>query len=147
MNILVLNGPNLNMLGIREPEVYGYKTYQDLESYIKGFENDYNVSVDIKQSNLEGILIDILHWSNENFDGVIFNAGAFTHYSYALYDAIKSITIPVIEVHLSDLNTREDFRKVSVIKNACKGSIMGLGFKSYEEGLKLLLKEVQENDC
>jgi len=118
-----------------------------LESYIKGFENDYTVSIDIKQSNLEGIMIDILHWSNENFDGVILNAGAFTHYSYALYDAIKSIAIPVIEVHLSDINTREDFRKVSVIKDACKGSIMGLGFKSYEEGLKLLLKEVQENDC
>ena len=100
MNILVLNGPNLNMLGIREPEVYGYKTYQDLESYIKGFENDYTVSIDIKQSNLEGIMIDILHWSNENFDGVILNAGAFTHYSYALYDAIKSIAIPVIDVLL-----------------------------------------------
>jgi len=147
MNILVLNGPNLNMLGIREPEVYGYKTYKDLESYIKAFEEEYNVTLDIKQSNLEGIMIDILHWANDNFDGVILNAGAFTHYSYALYDAIKSINIPVIEVHLSDLNTREEFRKVSVIREACKGSIMGLGFKSYEEGLKLLLKEVQNNDC
>lgn len=146
MNILVLNGPNLNMLGIREPDVYGYKTYKDLEDYIKGFEKDYNVSIDIKQSNLEGIMIDILHWSNDNFDGVIINAGAFTHYSYALYDAIKSINIPVIEVHLSNINAREDFRKVSVIRNACNGSIMGLGFRSYEEGLKLLIKEVQKND-
>jgi 3-dehydroquinate dehydratase-2 len=147
MNILVLNGPNLNMLGIREPDIYGYKTYKDLEEYIKGLENEYDITVDVKQSNLEGIMIDILHWSNDNFDGVILNAGAFTHYSYALYDAIKSIAIPVIEVHLSDLNNREEFRKISIIRNACKGSIMGLGFKSYEEGLKLLLKEVQDNDC
>lgn len=147
MNILVLNGPNLNMLGNREPDIYGYNTYKDLEDYLKEFENNYNVVVDIKQSNLEGIMIDILHWANDNFAGVILNAGAFTHYSYALYDAIKSINIPVIEVHLSDLNNREEFRKVSVIKNACKGTIMGLGFKSYEEGLKLLLKEVQNNDC
>lgn len=147
MNILVLNGPNLNMLGVREPEVYGSSTYKDLEEYLKSLEKEYDITVDVKQSNLEGIMIDILHWSNDIFDGVILNAGAFTHYSYALYDAIKSITIPVIEVHLSDLNTREEFRKVSVIRDACKGSIMGLGFKSYEEGLKLLLKEVQNNDC
>ena len=141
MNILVLNGPNLNMLGIREPEVYGYKTYTDLEKYIKGFEEEYNVTIDIKQSNLEGIMIDILHWANDNFDGVILNAGAFTHYSYALYDAIKSIQIPVVEVHLSDITKREEFRKISVIKDACVTSIMGLGFQSYEEGIKYLLKE------
>ena len=144
MNILVLNGPNLNMLGVREPELYGNRTYQDLEDYVKSFEEIYHIKVDVKQSNLEGIMIDILHWANDNFDGVILNAGAFTHYSYALYDAIKSIHIPVIEVHLTNLNTREDFRKVSVIRNACRGSIMGLGFKSYEEGLKLLIKEVHE---
>ena len=142
MNILVLNGPNLNMLGIREPEVYGNKTYKDLEDYIKSLADKYQVSIEVKQSNLEGILIDILHWANDNYDGVVLNAGAFTHYSYALYDAIKSIGIPVIEVHLSNINEREEFRKVSVIRNACKGSIMGLGFKSYEEGLKLLLEEV-----
>ena len=147
MNILVLNGPNLNMLGIREPELYGNKTYKDLEDYIKSLCGTYSFEVDIKQSNLEGIMIDILHWANDNFDGVILNAGAFTHYSYALYDAVKSINIPVIEVHLTDINTREDFRKVSVIRKACKGSIMGLGFKSYEEGIKLLIKEVQKNDC
>jgi len=140
MNILVLNGPNLNMLGIREPEVYGHKTYQDLEEYCKSFSDSYPVQIDVKQSNLEGILIDILHYANDHFDGVIFNAGAFTHYSYALYDAIKSISIPVVEVHLSDLTKREEFRRVSVIKDACVGSIMGLGFKSYEEGLKLLLE-------
>ena len=140
MNILVLNGPNLNMLGIREPEVYGNKTYADLVSYLEDLGKKYNVKIDVKQSNLEGILIDIIHYANDHYDGVILNAGAFTHYSYALYDAIKSITKPVVEVHLSDITKREDFRKLSVIKDACVGSFMGLGFKSYEEGLKLLLK-------
>ena len=140
MNILILNGPNLNMLGKREPEVYGNKSYSDLEQYLKGFEQAYGVTVDIKQSNLEGILIDLLQYADDMFDGVILNAGAFTHYSYALYDAIKSISIPVVEVHLSNINEREEFRKTSVIKNACVASFMGLGFQSYEEGLKFLLE-------
>ena len=141
MNILILNGPNINMIGLRETEIYGTKTYKDLENYIKSLEDKHSVKLDIKQSNLEGILIDILHYSNNKYDGVILNAGAFTHYSYALYDAIKSIQIPVVEVHLSDINNREEFRKKSVIKDACVTSIIGLGFKSYEEGIKYLLKE------
>jgi 3-dehydroquinate dehydratase-2 len=129
------------MIGIREPAIYGNKTYNELEKYLKDLQNSYSVKIDIKQSNLEGILIDILHYGNDTYDGVILNAGAFTHYSYALYDAIKSIQIPVVEVHLSDITKREEFRKVSVIRDACVGTIMGLGFTSYEEGLKLLLKE------
>ena len=141
MNLLILNGPNLNMIGLREPEIYGTKTYEDLGNYLKSLESIYNGILDIKQSNLEGILIDLLHYGNDRFDGVILNAGAFTHYSYALYDAIKSIQIPVVEVHLSDINNREEFRKKSVIRDACITSIIGLGFKSYEEGIKYLLKE------
>lgn len=141
MNILILNGPNLNMIGIREPSIYGYKTYKELETYCKNFEDEYSISIDIKQSNLEGILIDLLQYGNDRFDGVILNAGAFTHYSYALYDAIKSIQIPVVEVHLSDVNNREDFRKISVIRDACIATVSGLGFESYKEGLKILLKE------
>jgi len=144
MNILILNGPNINMLGLREPDIYGNETYQDLEKYLKSFEEKYNIITDIKQSNLEGILIDLLHYGNDRFNGVILNAGAFTHYSYALYDAIKSIQIPVVEVHMSDVNKREDFRKISVIRDACIGTVTGLGFKSYEEGLKLLLKEINK---
>ena len=128
------------MLGKREPEVYGNRTYSDLEKYLTGFEESYNVTIDVKQSNLEGILIDLLHYGDDRFDGVILNAGAFTHYSYALYDAIKSISIPVVEVHLTDITKREEFRKISVIKEACIASFMGLGFQSYEEGLKILLK-------
>lgn len=141
MNILVLNGPNLNMIGIREPEVYGTNTYHDLEQFLKNLATEYHFAIDIKQSNLEGILIDLLQYANDRFDGVILNAGAFTHYSYALYDAIKSIQIPVVEVHLSDINTREEFRKISVIRSACKASFMGKGFESYKEGIKFLLEE------
>ena len=146
MNILILNGPSLNMIGQREPEIYGNSTYQDLENYIKGLEEVYSIKTDMKQSNLEGILIDLLQYSNDKFDGVILNAGAFTHYSYALYDAIKSISIPVVEVHLSDITKREEFRKISVIKDACIATFMGHGFKSYEEGIKELIKGSANND-
>lgn len=140
MNILILNGPNLNMLGQREPEIYGNNTYQDLVDHLKNLEPKLNIKTDIKQSNLEGIMIDILHYANDRFDGVILNAGAFTHYSYAIYDAIKSITIPVVEVHLSDITKREEFRKVSVIKDACVNTFMGYGFESYKKGIEELLK-------
>ena len=130
------------MLGIREPEVYGSKTYKDLEDYCYSFSDKYNVTIDVKQSNLEGIMIDILHYGNDMYDGVILNAGAFTHYSYALYDAIKSIQIPVVECHISDPQKREeDFRKISVIKPACIASVVGFGFESYEKSLQVLLKE------
>jgi 3-dehydroquinate dehydratase-2 len=141
MNILILNGPNLNMIGIREPEIYGNKTYQDLEDYCNSFEKQYNVTIDIKQTNYEGIIIDLLQWSHDHFDGVLLNAGAFTHYSYAIRDTIKAINTPVVEVHLSDIKNREDFRKLSVIEDVVLGSVMGKGFKSYEEGLRLLLEE------
>ena len=141
MNILILNGPNINMIGIREPHIYGKKTYKDLEEYCLSFENKRDINIDIKQTNYEGIIIDLLQWSHDHYDGVILNAGAFTHYSYAIMDAIKSIKTPVIEVHLSDLSLREDFRQVSVIKDACKYSIMGKGFEGYKEAIKLLIKE------
>lgn len=144
MNILVLNGPNINFIGIREKEVYGSAMYEDLVLYCKNFESEYSVTIDVKQSNLEGILIDILQYSHTHYDGVILNAGAFTHYSYAIYDAIKAIQIPVVEVHMSDIYNREDFRKISVIKDACVGTITGLGFESYKEGIKLLLKKVEK---
>lgn len=143
MNILVLNGPNLNMLGIREPEIYGNKTYGDLEEYIRSIINEYGFKVDIKQSNFEGVLIDLLHYAHTHFDAVIINAGAFTHYSYALFDAIKSIGIPVVEVHLSDPKTREPFRHLSVIEEACVKTFKGKGFLSYKEAIDYLKEEVQ----
>ena len=140
MNILILNGPNLNMLGIREPEVYGNKSYSDLEKYIKNLESEYSITTDTKQTNYEGILIDMIQYANDHYDGIILNAGAFTHYSYAIHDAIKSINIPVVEVHLSDITNREEFRKVSVIKDACIKTFMGYGFESYKKGIEYLLK-------
>ena len=144
MNILILNGPNLNMIGIREPDIYGTSTYQDLEKYVSSFEEKYQVSIEMKQSNYEGLLIDLLHYGHDHYDGVILNAGALTHYSYSLFDAIKSIAKPVVEVHLSDIQAREEFRKISVIKNACIATVSDLGFKSYEEGLRILLKECRK---
>jgi len=141
MNILIINGPNLNRLGIREPDIYGSKTYDDLCNFIMNLQNIYNVKIEIQQSNLEGILIDLIHYGGDSFDAVILNAGAFTHYSYALYDAIKSISIPVVEVHLTDINNREAFRKISVIRDACITNIMGLGFEGYVEAIKFLLEK------
>lgn len=145
MNILVLNGPNLNMLGIREPDVYGNKSYSDLERYIQDYAESIHAQVDIKQSNFEGVLIDLLHYAHTHFDGVILNAGALTHYSYSLFDAIKSIDVPVVEVHLSDPDLRESFRHQSVIKEACQITIKGKGFKSYTKALDYL-KEVLQHD-
>lgn len=141
MNILVLNGPNINLLGSREPSIYGTSTYEDLMIYLRSLEESHDVKISILQSNHEGDLIDTLQQAKGRYDGIVFNAGAYTHYSYALYDAILAIPVPVVEVHLSNIEQREEpWRSVSVIKDACIGQIQGLGFQSYEEGLKLLLK-------
>ena len=142
MNILVLNGPNLNLLGTREPSIYGSSTYEDLEDYLHSLEKIYHVTLEIHQSNHEGYLIDALHQAKGYFGGIILNAGAYTHYSYAIHDAIKAISVPVVEVHISNIEIRKEaWRKISVLKDACIGQIQGLGFESYEEGIKLLLKE------
>ena len=146
MNILIINGPNLNLLGKREPKIYGTKTYKDLVRYCHSLSFLYGITVKVRQSNHEGVLIDWLHKADSRYQGVVLNAGALTHYSYALYDAIKAITIPVVEVHLSDIKNREPFRHQSVISNACIETITGLGFQSYEEGIKLLLEKSDNND-
>lgn len=136
MKILIINGPNLNLLGIREPAVYGTNTYQDLVNIVTSHANKLNIEIEIKQSNHEGTIIDFLHEAYFNkVDGIIINAGAYTHYSYAIHDAISSINIPTIEVHLSDISKRESFRNVSVIKDVCVKSIMGLGINSYIKAL------------
>lgn len=129
--ILVIHGPNLNLLGEREPGVYGSEGIDTLnENIIKRAEN-CGLECEIFQSNYEGAIIDKLHDARKNFDGVIINAGAYTHYSYAIRDAIAAIKIPVIEVHISNIDAREGFRSNSVIAPVCKGSICGLGFMSY----------------
>ena len=136
---LVLHGPNLNLLGSREPEIYGTLTLAELNSKLKVFARSQKISLVIKQSNHEGELIEILHEARKWANGVVFNPAAYTHYSYALRDAVSSINVPTVEVHLSDIKKRESFRKVSVIKAACIKQISGLGVNSYIEGLRVLL--------
>ena len=138
MNILVINGPNLNLLGTRQQEIYGNDTLEELMMWLQTSPVSTDHSFKFFQSNHEGELIDILqderHWAN----GIIINPGAFTHYSYAIRDAILAIQVPTVEVHLSDIKNREEFRKVSVIAPVCIKQISGLGKDGYIEGLKLL---------
>ena len=129
--ILVIHGPNLNLLGEREPGVYGSAGIDVLNSNIIDRANEQGLECEIFQSNHEGAIIDKLHAARTAFGGVIINAGAYTHYSYAIRDAIAAIKIPVIEVHISNIDAREEFRANSVIAPVCKGSICGLGFMSY----------------
>ena len=142
--ILVIHGPNLNLLGEREPGVYGSASIDTLNSNIIDRAQEQGLECEIFQSNHEGAIIDKLHAARTSFDGVIINAGAYTHYSYAIRDAIAAIKIPVIEVHISNIDAREEFRSNSVIAPVCKGSICGLGFLSYYlavQALKYILPE------
>ena len=140
MKILVINGPNLNMLGIREPQIYGSQTYDDLCEYIENYCNNTGVSVDFFQSNHEGSLVDKIQEAYGKFDGIVINPGAYTHTSIALLDAVKSVGIPTVEVHISDPDTREEFRKISFIRLACVKTIKGLGFKGYTDAVDFLVK-------
>lgn len=137
--ILLMNGPNLNLLGIREPEVYGFVTLSDIEREVAAYAAAHDVRVDCFQSNHEGTLIDKLHDARGVYDGIVYNPGAHTHYSYALRDAISSVEIPTVEVHLSDIAAREDFRRVSVIAAACVAQIKGKGKEGYKEAVDVLL--------
>lgn len=139
MKILVLNGPNLNLLGKREPDVYGATSF---DTYFGQLQQEFKNTCDLSyfQSNSEGALIDKLHEVGFSYDGVVINAGAYTHTSIALYDAIKAINTPVIEVHISNIHTREEFRHKSMIAAACKGSIIGLGLDSYKLAIRYFLK-------
>jgi len=135
VNILVLNGPNLNLLGEREPEVYGSMTLAQLNAKLAAHARKNKASLRTRQSNSEGKLIDILHAHRRWADGIVFNPGAYTHYSYALRDAISSIRVPTIEVHLSDVTKREPFRRLSVIEPVCAGRRYGKGADSYIEAI------------
>lgn len=139
MNILVINGPNLNLLGVREPDVYGSETLIDIENWLNEQPEADSHSITWFQSNHEGELIDFIHGAMGNVGGIVINPGAFTHYSYAIRDAIAAINVPTVEVHLSDINTREDFRKISVIKNVCLDQISGLGKIGYLKGIQRLI--------
>ncbi len=146
MKIMVINGPNLNMLGIREPEVYGNRTYTDLEAYIEEYGEKCGIEVTVLQSNGEGELIDFIHHALGNFDGIVINPGAYTHYSYAIRDALASVDIPCVEVHLSNIHRREDFRHTSVTAPSCNGQITGLGFRGYLLAIDYLLDVLQSGD-
>lgn len=140
--ILVLNGPNLNMTGIRKKDVYGADTLDDINEYLKGYAETKGVCLSFYQSNHEGSIIDIIHESKDKYDGVVINAGAYTHYSYAIRDAIEAVKdfTPFVEVHMSDIHSREDFRRISVITDVCVKQISGFGKDSYKMGIDLLLE-------
>ena len=140
MKILVLNGPNLNMTGIRKKNVYGAETLEDINHELKEYGNQKGADMYFYQSNHEGNIIDVIHKSKEEYDGVVINAGAYTHYSYAIRDAIESVLdfTPFVEVHMSDIHQREEFRKISVITDVCQKQICGLGKDSYKRGIDYL---------
>lgn len=141
MKLLVINGPNLNFLGIREPNVYGKETYEDLCNLINNYCQEQNIEVEIFQSNHEGAIVDKIQEAYfQKVDGIVINPGAYTHTSIALLDAVKSVSIPTVEIHISNLNQREDFRQVSYVGMACIKRISGLGLNGYIEAIKYLQK-------
>ena len=142
MNILVINGPNLNMLGVREPEIYGTATYADLCTQIQAHAEKLGVAVDIYQSNYEGDLVDCIQSAYGKADGIVINPAAYTHTSVALLDALKAVGIPAVEVHISDVSQREDFRQISYVRLYCEKTVAGHGFDGYLEAMDYLAQKV-----
>lgn len=142
MKILVINGPNLNMLGIREPDHYGKETYPDLVKKIEDHCREKKIQVRLFQSNHEGSLVDEIQAAYGVFDGIVINPGAYTHTSIAILDALKSVSIPAVEVHISKVEEREDFRQISYVRLACKKTITGHGTDGYLEAIDFLAKDV-----
>lgn len=143
MKLLILNGPNLNMLGIREPAVYGRETYRDLEEKIASYAARKGVQAEIRQTNSEGQLVDWIQQAYfDKVDGIVINPAAYTHTSVALLDAVKAVSIPTVEVHISDVSKREEFRQVSYIRAACIHTVSGLGTDGYLKAIDLLLEHL-----
>ncbi|MCR5268949.1 MAG: type II 3-dehydroquinate dehydratase [Lachnospiraceae bacterium] len=141
MLIKVINGPNLNMLGIREPEIYGSTGYESLCEKIHGYAKECGISVEIEQSNHEGDLVDMIQSAYQTADAIVINPGAYTHTSIAILDAAKAVGLPMVEVHISDVSLREDFRQVSYIRQACERTIMGHGIDGYLEAIGYLVEK------
>lgn len=139
MKILVINGPNLNMLGVREPDIYGKKTYADLCDLITDYANKKGIEVKLFQSNHEGDLVDEIQSAYQKFDGIVINPAAYTHTSVAILDTVKAVGIPTVEVHISAVESREDFRQISFIRSACIKTITGLGFDGYLRAIDTLM--------
>ena len=144
MKLLVINGPNINMLGIREPGIYGKESYQTLLEEIKEHAKKKAITVETYQSNHEGALVDKIQEAYGNFDGIVINPGAYTHTSIALLDAVKAVGIPTVEVHISKVEEREDFRQVSYIRAACIATITGKGIKGYLDAMDLLCNSCKQ---
>jgi len=142
--ILVLNGPNLNLLGVREPAIYGSRTYGDLVAFVQGVAAELGVAVEVRQSNFEGELVTWIQQARGAFDAIVLNAAAYTHTSVAILDALKAVGVRTVEVHLSDPETREDFRRLSYVSMAAEVTFKGKGFESYADALRHLAeKEVR----
>lgn len=142
MNILLIHGPNLNLLGEREPGVYGNFTMEDVNNKIQKLAIEHQIGIKCFQSNSEGALIDFIHENRKWAQGIVINPGAYTHYSYAIRDAISGVNLPAVEVHISDIHQREDFRKISVIAPVCIQQISGLGLQSYLKGFEVLIEHL-----
>ena len=141
MKILVINGPNLNMLGLREPDIYGKQDFAALEQFIRDSANELGLSVSLFQSNHEGEIVDVIQSAYGVFDGIVINPAAYTHTSIAILDALKAVNIPTVEVHLSDINSREEFRRHSYVSLVAKETICGLGFDGYRKALEYFGKK------
>lgn len=141
MKILVINGPNLNMLGIREPDIYGANTFKDLEEFIKKSADELKLSVSLFQSNHEGEIVDVIQAAYGVYDGIVINPAAYTHTSVAILDALKAVGIPTVEVHISDISNREEFRRFSYVSLVAKKTICGHGFEGYKMALEFLAEK------
>ena len=138
MKLLIINGPNLNMLGIREPDIYGRQTYQDLVDYVNQICTEKGIDCEVFQSNHEGAIVDKIQAAYGNTDGIVINPAAYTHTSVAILDALKAVSIPAVEVHLSDVNERESFRHISYAGMACEKTCAGFGFEGYKMAIEYL---------